>query len=63
MVKQIIINSIGMKMTSTVMDSILKRFHVVQFNPLGEKFNPNLHEAVFTLDEPTKDNNTVGQVM
>jgi len=52
-----------MKMTSTVMDSILKRFHVVQFNPLGEKFNPNLHEAVFTLDEPTKDNNTVGQVM
>jgi molecular chaperone GrpE len=48
--KQVVI---GMEMTSTVMDSCLKRFNVVQFSPKGEKFNPNLHEAIFTI--PTTD--------
>ena len=59
--KQVVI---GMEMTSTVMDSCLKRFNVVQFSPKGEKFNPNLHEAIFTI--PTTDvtqNNQVGEVM
>jgi molecular chaperone GrpE len=53
----------GMSMTSTVMDSTLKRFNVVQFDPKGEKFDPNLHEAIFTIPDPTKENNTVGEVM
>lgn len=50
-------------MTSTVMDSTLKRFNVLQFNPKGEKFDPNIHEAVFTMPDPTKEPNTVGEVM
>lgn len=50
-------------MTSTVMDACLKRFHVVQFNPKGEKFDPNQHEAVFTIPDPTKEANTIGEVM
>jgi molecular chaperone GrpE (heat shock protein) len=33
------------------MDKILARFDVIQFNPLGEKFNPNLHDAVFMIRE------------
>lgn len=52
-----------MVMTSHVMDATLKRFHVVQFDPKGEKFDPNVHEAVFTLNDPTKDNNTIAEVM
>ena len=36
-------------MTSTVMDGVLKRFGVTQFGPKGEKFDPNYHEAVFTV--------------
>lgn len=50
-------------MTSTVMDAVLKRFNVIQFNPKGEKFDPNWHEAVFVLNDPSKDNNTIAEVM
>lgn len=39
----------GMNMTQHVMDACLKRFGVVQFDPVGEKFDPNIHEAIFTL--------------
>ena len=50
-------------MTQHVMDSTLKRFGVAQFDPKGEKFNPNFHEAIFTIPESEQENNTVGQVM
>lgn len=50
-------------MTSTVMDAVLKRFGVVQFDPKGEKFDPNIHEAVFMVPDPTKENNTIAEVM
>ena len=45
------------------MDSTLKRFGVIQFDPKGEKFDPNIHEAVFTIPEHKQDNNTVAEVM
>ena len=44
-----------MGMTSTVMDSTLKRFNVTQFDPKGEKFDPNIHEAIYTIPDPTKE--------
>lgn len=53
----------GMEMTNTVMDKTLKKFGVVQFNPEGEKFDPNHHEAVFVVPDQTKENNTVATVM
>ena len=45
------------------MDATLKRFGVIQFDPKGEKFNPNCHEAIFTIPESEQENNTVGAVM
>jgi len=53
----------GMSMTQGVMDASLKRFGVVQFDPKGEKFDPNIHEAIFTIPESEQENNTVGSVM
>lgn len=47
----------GIDMTSHVMDSCLKRFGVVQTSPLGEKFDPNQHEAIFTIPESEYQNN------
>jgi molecular chaperone GrpE len=52
-----------MELTSHVMDSTLKRFGVAQFNPKGEKFDPNIHEAIFTVPESPQENNTVAEVM
>ena len=39
----------GQKMTADVMDKVLERFKVVQYDPKGQKFDPQLHEAVFTV--------------
>ena len=47
----------GMNMTQSVMDACLKRFGVAQFKPMGEKFDPNLHEAIFTIPESEFANN------
>jgi molecular chaperone GrpE len=41
------------------MDKVLKKFGVVQVDPKGEKFDPNVHEAVFVINDPELENNTV----
>lgn len=53
----------GVKMTSKVFDKTMKRFNVEEFKPVGEKFDPNLHEAVAMVDDPSKDPNTICDVM
>jgi len=37
----------GLTMTEGELKSVFKRNGLVQVSPLGEKFNPNLHEALF----------------
>ena len=51
-------------MTMNVMTKVMKKHDVIEFNPMGEKFDPNLHEALFMM--PAQDaeaHNTVGNVM
>jgi molecular chaperone GrpE len=50
----------GLVMTSTVMDKVLNKFGVVQYDPKGEKFDPNKHEAVFVFSDPDIENNHIG---
>ena len=50
-------------MTSGVMDKILSKFDVVQVDPIGEKFDPNIHDAVFMIPESEYPDNHVGNVM
>ena len=38
-------------MTTEVMDKVLGKFEVVQFDPIGEKFDPNIHDAIFMIPE------------
>lgn len=45
------------------MDNCLKRFNIVQYDPKGEKFDPSMHEAVFTVNEPDQEVGTVAVVM
>ena len=53
----------GVEMTSKSFDRVMKRFDVIQFDPLGEKFDPNYHEAMFMMKDLTKKAGTVGEVM
>ncbi|KAI0147751.1 GrpE-domain-containing protein [Xylariaceae sp. FL1272] len=49
----------GVKMTETNMMSTLKKHGLERFDPMGEKFDPNEHEATFMTAVPDKEHNTV----
>ncbi|GFT01174.1 grpE protein homolog 1, mitochondrial [Nephila pilipes] len=52
----------GLQMTEAQLVSVFKRHGVTQINPIGEKFNPNLHEALFEQMDESKEPGTVGTV-
>lgn len=39
----------GQTATAEIMDNVLRRFKLEQYDPTGNKFDPELHEAVFTV--------------
>lgn len=49
----------GLKMTENILMNTLKKHGLERFDPLGEKFNPNEHEAVTMMKQENKENNTV----
>lgn len=53
----------GQVMTADVMDKVLGRFNLEQYDPKGTKFDPTLHEAVFTVKDSELDNNHVAITM
>jgi molecular chaperone GrpE len=53
----------GVQATLRVLLRTLERFGVRPISALGERFDPNLHEAVMQIDDPTKPPATVTQVV
>jgi len=53
----------GMELTLKKLQDVLAKFGVVPVDPAGEKFNPERHEAVATLEQPELAPGTVVQVM
>jgi len=49
----------GLKMTETILMQTLLKHGLERFDPNGEKFNPNEHEATFMTPMADKENNTV----
>ncbi|KAK0634984.1 GrpE-domain-containing protein [Bombardia bombarda] len=49
----------GLKMTENILMNTLKKHGLERFDPHGEKFNPNEHEATFMTPMQGKDNNEV----
>lgn len=52
----------GLKMTETILMSTLKKHGLERFHPLGEKFNPNEHDATFMAPQEGKEDNSVFHV-
>jgi len=47
-----------------VFDQSLAKFDVKQIDPLGEKFDPNVHDAIFTIPgHDSIEHNHIGQVI
>lgn len=49
----------GVKMTKDVFEKTLTRHGLEKIDPLGEVFDPNMHEATFELVQPDKEPGTV----
>ncbi len=48
-------------MTKSELLKVLERHGVKQFDPTGEKFDPNLHEALYMAPIPGKEAGTVAE--
>ena len=52
----------GLKLTENQLHQVFKRHGLQQENPLGEKFDPNKHEALFQVPDAEKEPNLVMDV-
>ncbi|MCP4316792.1 MAG: nucleotide exchange factor GrpE [Hyphomicrobiales bacterium] len=53
----------GVEMTERAMLSTLERHGVKKLAPIGQKFDPNFHQAMFEVPNPDVPNNTVVEVV
>jgi molecular chaperone GrpE len=53
----------GVGATERTMLSVLDKNGVKKIDPTGEKFDPNFHEVLFEMDDPSKPAGTVVQVL
>ncbi len=53
----------GFEVTERSLLTVLNRYGVTRFDPLGEPFNPHVHEAKSTVSAPDVPANTVVQVI
>jgi molecular chaperone GrpE len=53
----------GVELTERELHKVLEKHGVKKFEPLGEKFDPNLHQAMFELSDPSVPAGTVAQVV
>jgi molecular chaperone GrpE len=53
----------GVELTERELIKVLEKHGVKKFEPLGERFDPNLHQAMFELPDPSKPAGTVAQVI
>eukprot|EP00922_Rhytidocystis_sp_ex-Travisia-forbesii_P050087 GHVS01074518.1.p1 GENE.GHVS01074518.1~~GHVS01074518.1.p1 ORF type:complete len:293 (+),score=29.13 GHVS01074518.1:106-879(+) len=53
----------GIRMTDNILSSVFEKFGVTPYDPMGEYFDPKLHEAVFEMGDPTKKKGEIAQVL
>ena len=53
----------GVELTERALMSALEKHGVKRFEPVGQKFDPNRHQAMFEMEDPGKPAGTVVQVM
>ena len=52
----------GVELTTKQLSSVFEKFNIVEVNPIGEKFDPNKHQAISML-ENSGEPNTVTSVL
>jgi molecular chaperone GrpE len=49
----------GVELTLKQLASVFEKFHVSEVNPIGEKFDPNQHQAISTVEADAEPNTVV----
>ncbi|PNH01718.1 GrpE, mitochondrial [Tetrabaena socialis] len=52
----------GVRATESILMKVLKQNGVERYDPAGQPFDPNLHNALFDVPDPSKDNNIIAMV-
>jgi molecular chaperone GrpE len=53
----------GNKLLKNMFDSLLEKNSLEVINPIDQKFDPNLHQAIKTIKDDKKENNFVDEVL
>jgi molecular chaperone GrpE len=53
----------GIELTDRELTSVFERNGIKRIDPSGERFDPNLHQAMMEIDDPSKPSGTVVQVL
>jgi molecular chaperone GrpE len=53
----------GIDLTERELQKVLEKHGVKMFTPLGEKFDPNFHQAMYEVPDPAATPGTVAQVI
>lgn len=53
----------GVELMQRELHKVLEKHGVKKFEPMGEKFDPNLHQAMFEVPDPSLAAGTVAQVV
>ncbi|MEG9883179.1 MAG: nucleotide exchange factor GrpE [Hyphomicrobiales bacterium] len=53
----------GVEMTAREMHNAFKRHGIVKFDPQGHRFDPNIHQAMFEVEDPQIESGTVAHVV
>ena len=53
----------GVELTEREFLKVLEKYGIKKIVPLNQKFDPNLHQAMFKVPDPSVPNNTVVQVV
>ena len=51
------------RLTERELLKVLEKHGVKKFEPMGEKFDPNLHQAMYEVPDPSLPNGSVAQVV
>jgi len=54
---------LGVEMTQKELQSVFERHGIRTINPLGERLDPHLHEALYEIEDPAKPAGTVMQII
>ena len=53
----------GVELTERELLKVLEKHGIKKFEPAGEKFDPNLHQAMYEVPDPSLPNGSVAQVV